>query len=1358
MSSRDCNSCNNLLRRDGTSQKQRLFEEQQTDYILIDERSTLDLLQFTLKYAEKIQFWDVFNNRSGDWVAMMENRQASVYTEIANVDLDLLWTEFDTYYNEDVSALAITDPEVIDIVKGMVKETFNVASILDGWLELLDADLDLITELQNSIQRQAAPLMRNLVKYDKGGLTESGLPTNPTETLSDTEVDYDTLSDFWLVDVNSSNSDTTIFAEIIDIKRHFRVLFAGMLGVLEQMQLEAEGKFDEHLNNYAKHEPHFALFLAFIQLYKHAQDHINKLTGDHLDFYYRDVLQLEEKASRPDSVHVIFEPAKNVDQKKVDAGTALVAGKDDDGKKIIFETDEEIVINKAKIAKIRTLYLDRDLDSKYIQTMYSAEQANSLDGSGADLPSDGVWEPFGKTQVSDGALLDQTTMETARVGFAFASPELRLGDGFRIVTLTLGITPDSYEKVFGKSGAADTGTFQEFVEINLDVSENDFGELKEAYEEQLSNWLSFRLTGTEEWVEPDNTDNTDNEGSATITVSENEIVITFSISREKGAIVSYSADVHEGNYTTEWPILEILCDQTPKLSTVDFPSMAYEFLKDLQFNSVRIDCDVTGYSDLVIGNDSGELDAAKPYRPFTSNPQVGSNFYIGSQEVFSKKLSFLNVDLDWKGVPDSELMDYYRHYMQMEICQGKCSLDSIVQDNSHFTAHLKFLDDFGWKQLSKDSTTVPMYQSSGLALKQTRGTMISSPPSLFFLFALNLGQNTWDSPYYDYEMYDFDEIKDIQRGVLTSNYVNLFRSNTGDTDDDTNDARLPNSIYVESAENGDGSYRNNFNLLEDVGTYERSPYLNDVTTYTEGVKRGFIKLELVNDFFHAAYGKILTERLNRTNLFGSAVDAPNVPYTPELHKATLNYKSFYKWTYDDEFTWENRVEQFYHITPFGEIEVLPTNDEKSIEEESQEVYYSNQMLPKLFKDGQEIDEDGRKEDKVDIHTGRIVEIILEETSEGKLLIGIEDFEAPQSLSLLFQFKEGTEDNDLEVPTVQWSYQSNNQWVAFETSEIVNDTTNGLVNSGIINFSIPSEASSTSYLDTDGLLWLKADIAGDTEAFSDLIAIHAQAAVATYAESDENDPNRLSTEIAADEIAKFVDKDFEIKSISQPYASFDGRVKELSTQYYTRVAERLRHKQRGITIRDYEHLVLEEFPEIYKVKCINHTSKYSEYSPGNVSVVVIPYFKNQNEKNPFELKVSKAKLTKIDRFLVKLNSPFVDLDVRNPKYETIRVDFKVEFHIGYDRTYYEGKLNEEIKTFISPWAYGQEEDIIFGGKINRSLILNFIEEREYVDYVTDFVMWHKEDENRAEVNVFVAEGTTASSVIVTAQDHDIKEIE
>lgn len=55
----------------------------------------------------------------------------------------------------------------------------------------------------------------------------------------------------------------------------------------------------------------------------------------------------------------------------------------------------------------------------------------------------------------------------------------------------------------------------------------------------------------------------------------------------------------------------------------------------------------------------------------------------------------------------------------------------------------------------------------------------------------------------------------------------------------------------------------------------------------------------------------------------------------------------------------------------------------------------------------------------------------------------------------------------------------------------------------------------------------------------------------------------------------------IQAITQPLKSFNGIPTEKLNEFYVRVSERLKHKQRAITPWDYEHLVLEKSPQIYK---------------------------------------------------------------------------------------------------------------------------------------------------------------------------------
>src|SRR5712691_8135038 len=72
--------------------------------------------------------------------------------------------------------------------------------------------------------------------------------------------------------------------------------------------------------------PHVVLFLTFLHLLGHAQDHLNTLTRRHLDFYYRRLLHMANKAGIPDRVNVLIDVAEDTAPVPLAAGTLLYAG------------------------------------------------------------------------------------------------------------------------------------------------------------------------------------------------------------------------------------------------------------------------------------------------------------------------------------------------------------------------------------------------------------------------------------------------------------------------------------------------------------------------------------------------------------------------------------------------------------------------------------------------------------------------------------------------------------------------------------------------------------------------------------------------------------------------------------------------------------------------------------------------------------------------------------------------------------------------------------------------------------------------------------------------------------------------
>ena len=118
----------------------------------------------------------------------------------------------------------------------------------------------------------------------------------------------------------------------------------------------------------------------------------------------------------------------------------------------------------------------------------------------------------------------------------------------------------------------------------------------------------------------------------------------------------------------------------------------YEVLDGLVVEKIELSVDVKGVRNLVVQNADGPLNASQPMPLFGSQPQIGAPFYIGSAEVFSKRLTSLDLHLEWKS-PPADLFDHYRAYFD--------SVDDFLTDNFHtfFQADVDLLYDRSFRRL-----------------------------------------------------------------------------------------------------------------------------------------------------------------------------------------------------------------------------------------------------------------------------------------------------------------------------------------------------------------------------------------------------------------------------------------------------------------------------------------------------------------------------------------------------------------------------------------------------------------------------------------------------------------------------------
>jgi len=1223
----------NPLVRDGVSQNQRLLKALNPAYAKVDERNLADILYFLVDYAREVNYFSIENKIEGDWKPFLEKDITVIISLIAKKDAFLE----KSCYEKTIKIIqdpASTEEEVEVAFKALLNLMYSIFYEFDNWYKETAKGLGIQKYLKQVIRSQLKTNLNKFISFYKGALPDPPV-YDPSILIPDdfcdlTLIDIDQIESFELLDVWFYNEDgsgyddwSSFYSSIPENKNiygpdrddplvdnslkiresldKFFLIFEDLYDAIKQAIFKTDKYAEETLTKYSSHEPHMGLILSFLQLFKYAQNNINSITKRHLDFYYQQVLKLEKLKAVPDKVHLIFELAKHIEEHKIGKGILLKAGKDNLGNDVLYEILDEAIINKASIDWIRSIYIDKE--DKW--RIYASPVSNSVDGQGTEFDDeDPKWKAFGESQ--KGISSKDRTMPGATTGFALTSPLLLLSEGLRSIGMIVTFKNPMIGSAFN-----------------------------------LSKLFNISLTGEEDWISL-----SDNPNSHLLVLGGGKILFVVII-LDKGVppISNYQTKIHGTNYDTSFPIIRFIAKNDQPDNHIN------KILRNCRIDQIQTYVAGNGIKNLILQNEHGVLDPAKPFRPFGPTPVKASRFYLGSHEVFKKDLAFINLKIKWHNLPitsvdtdNNPICDFNTYYNYKSLQEA--SEPKYDPQNQHYKTDVEILDNGTWKNIYSD----------------------------------------------------------------TAQKINLFN---------TSNAFIDRNISI---------LKTNSNL--DIG---HNPDLDKFTKYSVDDERGFIRLSFEEPnvaFGHKLYTRLYVQEVSK-NPIGTL---PVEPYTPEISEISLDYISMETLDLSSTDNFSKRTTKLFQIHPFG------------IEEVHKKLTGDDLFLLPQFK-----------------HSDKGLTI----SHQGELLLGIKDLDPPQNISILFHVAEGSEDPSLSKQPIAWFYLSSNKWIKFGSDEILSDETNDLLTTGIIKFRIPSAADTKNTILETGYHWIKGTLSEKTAAVCDVMYINPQALVASFKDNN-NDPDFLATPIEKETISKLKVKEAEIKSISQPYSSFGGKVKETNIDYYIRVSERLRHKSRGITIWDYERLILQEFPEVYKAKCINHsTYDYeekpgkiinSEFAPGFVTVIVVPDLKNQNAVLALEPRLSLNTLDEIKKYLSKIISPFAaeKLKVINPMFEKIMVEFYVKFHKGFDEGYYKKQAKEDIKKFLSPWAYEEGKDIIFGGKIHKSVILNFVEERPYVDFVTDFKMNHIINSIHTDYDVDEAVATSARSVIVSNYMHIIYE--
>jgi hypothetical protein len=1220
----DCNRNSDPLKliRDGANQEQRLSPALNPVYVPVNEHGVAHGMIFAQALSQFLRYFDATNTANGNWAPFFSSDPSLrlAMTGVQNIEdyKTQIKSYFDFLNNLDNE---LKENELTNNLSYIFSCLASLAKQLDVLKEGLPSELPLKSTLQNLIQSQLATAFNRLISYQKAGVSIAVVadvaPITSIKILGVLPEKYQTVLDSgfskdwitsgapdWNSYVAGISADSTVYGNpagsIFDLTNHIAThnLFTSIahqfLKVFARVINEALQALEFTFTNWDRHDPHYTLFLSFLRLMEYARTEANTITARHLDFYYREVLQLKEKPALPAKAHLIVELAKQAASHQIKEGEFFKAGKDDKGIEAFFSNKRDLIANQAKVTSLQTLYrhgsedVGTDLNSKK-QTgrLYASPAADSDDGLGAELTSaDQSWHPFFNKIYSNGKLQD-VKMPAAEVGFAIVSHYLWLAEGRRDITINF--TVNGFE---GNTG-----------------------------EEKAENFVCL-FTGEKGWIEKS--------PSGFVATTGNNLRLTVSLSGDDSAIIAYDQKKHGYNFDSISPVLIV------KMRNVADKVYLYSQFENTVLKQIELQLTVDQVKNLTLSNDFGSIDAAKPFLPFGAIPESGSSMIIGSNEIFTKKnITNCNLNIRWKNIPDIKSVAY-----------------------------------LAWEQYYPSAT-------------------------------------------YDYytKFVPWANVTFLKEGQWSDiSYQTLF----------------------------DGDNEVSINIKPPPGEFNKNdqPDFQTDAQFNIKTKTGFARLTLPFGMGHKTYRSALSDYILAVAQ-GFTATKPTEPYTPEIKSITVDYTAVQIIDFGtaQPLAFENRSARLLHISPFGFAEQhaflkLDAPDSTIfLFPQFRHLNISDNLLP----EGQAV-----------LH-------------ESEFFIGVTGLKPPQNLSLLFQVADGTADPLSKKPPqhINWSYLRNNEWIEFFLNE-VEDQTDGLLKSGLITFAFPRDASENNSLFAPGQHWIRAAVSTGSDAVCKLIIVAAQGLLAEFT-NQENDPSFASKVLPSGTISKLNVPVAEVKKISQPFDSFGGRGAEVATGFYTRISERLRHKDRAVTLWDYERLVLEAFPEIYRAKCLNHTQYepndsgtgiYRELAPGHVTVVTIPNKQFHNLCNPLRPFTSLGMMQDIYAFIAKRVSCFVKLHVRNPQFEEVRVHMKVRFYNGFDETFYTNLLQESIMHFLSPWAFPEGGNPSFGGKIYKSVLIDFVEEQAYVDYVTDVQLFHDLPDKKGTSDKNEIEGSLAVSILVS----------
>lgn len=1087
-------------------------------------------------------------------------------------------------------------------------------------------------------------------------------------------------------------------------------------GVLLRLQDLAARALPDSLQS-GQHEAAASLVITFLQLMGTVQQHINRFTERHTDFYFDEVLHMRPRPARPDHAHLVLKrDPRSAIELVVPAGTRFLAGRDEAGADIVFTADTALAVSEARVARLCTLRLERDplispehelgyvnrARSMVLPVADDAAPRSMAQASEASWPLLGGSEQPGGLGVADDACL----------GLAIASPQLLLQEGERRVQITLRLSqnalvdariqglvarqlapdapPDTLQRVLQAfidqdrqrppAGACTAqalaascqalfaalppsrrnlrGYYRCFL---LQRALHSTGQgFRHAAGQLFAHWLLSHRKRLDDPGQPGESAEPDDWLSPAdhraLKLAAAKALAPVAETWDGGVLRSPRAGLIEADDGQEDEAGPGIGD--PLSFLLGPPDLVPD--RDLVFARLFTGLFAVRYSG---PNGWNEVANAHVVRPDDGNApgsaRLQLRFRLGRAEPPVVACTEAAHGSAWAGAPPVVQLrlkafgGLYPHSM----------LESALLLDIQLAVQVRGLRQLSLQnQLGRLDPSKPFHPFGPLP---TRGAylVVGSPEvARKALTGLSL-QLQWGGLPADaagmvaqYEGYPA-EIDNRSFGVSLS----VLRDAQWQPQTDT-----PHIVPLFQADAAVGPLEPTSELPFDSSLLRHQVQPVDgealAAHYDLSARHGFVRVQLLRPdsaFGHADYPHLLTQVVTTNARHRRQLPLPRPPYTPLLEGLSLDYSAerlialgtpsvasgaAAGAVHDMQTT--QAADRVYHLHPFGVKQVHPLPEAMACH-----------LLPRHRHDGH-------------------------------LFIGVQSPRRPGRLSLLFDLnEEAAVVRQGPMPPLSWSVLVGDTWCALPPRHLLSDSTHGMLGSGIVELDLPEAIDEAHCVMPDGLYWLALAADEGFERFAGLRSVRANALRVTR-QLPPPAPGAEPVVLEALPPGRIQMPSLPgLAAVAQPAPSFGARAAEDRAQMRVRTGERLRHKQRASLPWDIERLVLEQCPQVCKLKCFA-AGELPDSPPGRVVVAVVASPERFNrEAGRLYPRLTAIELTEIAELLRGLASPFASLVVRNAAQERVQVHCSVTLRPGVPVGATLQAIDRSIFDFLSPWCPG-----------------------------------------------------------------------